>query len=303
MYQSRLTVLLFQVLIVVASAKSQSILSPTGYNRIGTEYWASGGAGIAERGVGTTAFENPALISFISPTVTLEFGWRPETRLDDAPYDKTFLLPSYASIGIPLVSGMIELGYILPYKDHYDGGSGMFPYDGSPNSPLKLVEFNFTGIIQTAFVAISHSFQENTSVGIAAGLDFVRSNDNGFNQQEAKGTRMQFSVGGVTRLFEIASVGFAAHVSTDRYLHYTIRSAFDGHIYSAAAIASWGSLPSYPAKSPPGAEIGTAVKIAQWLTLLGSVEYQNWNTSGNYMIDRLQYHAGAVASFLPSVER
>ncbi len=296
MHHPHLTVLLL-VIVGVTFAKGQSVLGPTGYNRIGSEYWASGGAGIAEREVHAIALENPALLSFTSPTLTLESGWRPETFMYRDSYDKTILAPSYVSIGIPLAPWTLEVGYAMPYNEHvYLGGSSFSITDGQNVSDVYY-DWIVTNIIRSAFGAVSYTFTDNSSLGFATQLDFVRYNNDFLHQQEATGTMMEFTFGGVTSVSERIHIGFAAHASTDRYLHYTIRFAPTGYVLTAANLATGGgTMPTYPAKSPPWAEIGTNVQVTPWLKLLGSVEFQNWHSTGNYMSNRWQYHAGAVAS-------
>ena len=89
-----------------SQAQHSSILSPLGYNRIGTEFWSSGGAGIAEPGLRGAALNNPAANRFDGLTITAESGWRFKTDyLGSVDFDNFGLLPSYGSVGLPLGTG------------------------------------------------------------------------------------------------------------------------------------------------------------------------------------------------------
>ena len=297
MYATRLITLSTISFVVLGSMSpgQSNVLGMNGYNRLGSEFWASAGAGIAEKGIPGGAFQNPALISWPSPVVTLEAGWRPEAPLFQDSFDKLLLLPSYFSLGIPIRPLSLEFGYSIPYADRFDGGGSYVPYPEDPNNPVRYIPWNGKTVIQAVFASASYVLSENSSVGATAGLDFIHWNSNNTFILDGTGTSAQFIVGANTAVSRCASIGIAAHVSTKGHLHCTIRSAYTCQLLDSAGRAFFGDA-WYGTISPPGATLGASLGVLPWLTLLGSIEYENWNTVGNLLIDRFQYHLGAVVS-------
>jgi hypothetical protein len=293
-------------LLLVPRAYSQyspiNILSQPGYNRVGNDFWASGGAGITERGLHAAAFANPALLSFDALTLTAETGWRPKTDyISGINYDNSTLLPSYASVGMPFGPVSVEAGYARSYDEHLLIKNVMFTTEQQPDGIGQLYNIENTTTIHTAFVSMGVTFPEGFSMGLTTGLDFVRYDDDmPYFSAHATGTRLQMTAGAVVRPFEIASFGLTVHIAADDNLHYSTDS-----FSSIALLDSTNRAPvalaiaSFSARTPSSVGIGGSLDVLPWLTLLGRAEYQNWSAMGNYLNDVWQYHIGAVASPIP----
>jgi hypothetical protein len=281
---------------------SANILSQPGYNRIGSDFWASGGAGIAERGLRAAAFANPALLSFNALTLTAETGWRPRTDyMSGIDYDNTTILPSYASVGMPFGPVSVEAGYARSYDELLVIKGVMITTTQQPDGTGQLFDVENRTTIHTAFVSMGVAFPEGFSVGLTTGLDFVRyEGDLPYFTSHGTGTRLQMTAGAVVRPFEIASFGLTIHVAADNSLHSTT-----DNISAIAPLDSTGRTPvalavaSFSARTPSSVGFGGSLDVLPWLTLLGKAEYQNWSALGNSMNDVWQYHIGAVASPMP----
>lgn len=293
---------LFVVPSVYGQTTSINVLSQLGYNRIGSDFWASGGAGIAEQGLRASAFANPALLSFNSLTLTAESAWRPKTDyLSGIEYDNTTLLPSYASVGFSVASISIETGYSRSYDERFFLGNVMITTEAQPDGTGQYATVENRSSIQTAFVSMSYTISEGISVGLTGGLDYIQYDGNlPYYSTHATGRRLQLTVGVVARPFETASFGLTAHIAASSNLDnsgeppvraLTIDSSRNVTVLLPTAL--------YKAETPSSVEIGGAVNVLPWLTLLGSAEYQNWSAMGNYLDDIWQYHVGAATSPIP----
>ncbi len=267
-----------------------NVLDEFGYNRVGSEFWGSGGAGISEHGIRAAAFANPALISFTSATVTVEGGWRPKTDyFNRMELDNTVPLPTYASIGLPLGTMSIEAGYCRAYDSRtYEQSMTMTSPpqpDGFMFGPLE-----YRASVHTAFASASYAPVQNLVVGLTAGLDFITYSDDAFTfKRHGDGTRMQFTLGAVAQPFETASFGVTLHGATRSSLANTIDYSEPGYRIPV----------SYWAKSPMDIALGGSYDATPWLTLLGSADYVNWSALEEGQRDVWQYHLGAAASVLP----
>jgi hypothetical protein len=293
------------LLFVVQPVRSQiaaNLLNQTGYNRIGSEFWASGGAGITERGLHAAAFANPALLSFSAPTVTLESGWRPKTDyMSGIGYDNSTLLPSYASVGMQFGPVSAEAGYTRSYDDHLRIENVVVTTQQQPDGPGQLFTIDYRTTVHTAFFSVGTVFPEGFSVGLTTGFDFVRYDaDLPYSSVHATGTRLQLTAGAVVRPFESTSFGLTFHVAADDILRSTVDN--NGSITpldSAGQMPVAFAYPSYNAKTPSSIGIGGSFDALPWLALLGKVEYQDWSALGSSLNDVWQYHIGAVASPIP----
>ncbi len=299
MHTARSAAFFVAVLLATLTAKSQyNVLNQTGYNRVGSEFWASGGAGIAERGVYAIALTNPSLLSFDAPTVTLEADWRPRTEYEHGiGYDNTWQTPSYAAIGFPLTTGSVEIGYAHTYDDRLDYGRIPITTAAQPDGTGEYFEWLMTSTVHTAFVAASINVSEDISVGIETGMDFVRFEYLSYYDQKGTGSRFHCRFGASTRLSKAVTVGLTGYISQDKSLDYTTDSPYINAIYSAFP----GEHPMFTANTPLMSALGGSFAISPSVTLLASAEYQNWSSigGGQGLRDVWQYHIGLRDSVSP----
>ncbi len=298
----------FLIILLVATFSitfGQNILNQTGYNRIGSAFWSSGGAGIAEPGVPGAALSNPSLLSLTAMAVSLEFGWRPATQYAYSfDYDKTVLVPSFASVGIPISGGAIEVGYARTYDERFESEPIPITTASQPDGTGQYIRFLNSATTHTGYAAISKSFGESISLGLEAGVDFVRYEASSTLKLTATGERMRFSAGMLGRISEQLRIGVAVHVAQDIHLKSTQGPTVLPLIQDSSSVRPVGTyqrqLPSFSAKTPPRAEIGLSYDISTSVRLLGAAEYEYWSSKGPY-IDLWQYRAGLAASVLPDI--
>src|SRR6266849_9841634 len=84
------------------SGTTIDLMSPAAIGRVGTQFWSSGGAGVAEDVLPSAPFSNPASANPNTLTLSFEAGIRSTA---DFPYginyDGQWIAPSYVSLAIP----------------------------------------------------------------------------------------------------------------------------------------------------------------------------------------------------------
>ncbi len=284
-------ILLFFV--VAPLALCQNVLNQTGYNDVGSEFWGSGGAGIAERGVRATEFVNPSLLFFERPTVTLETGWRPKTDHNGIGYDATFSIPSYASIGIPFKRGAIEAGYLRSYAERFDLGHIAITTMDQPDGTGQITDYVQTTMVHTIFAATSYTPPHWLTIGVAAGVDFVEYDVATITRVKANGTRLRVAIGTVFSPVDRLNIGLSGHWTQDVGLEYNASSS--GTVPVGSRVLQYANvLPWYAAETPTSYAIGASFTAAQSISLLAALQYEGWHIMESYLQDVWQYRIGVV---------
>ncbi len=280
-------------------ALCQNVLNQTGYNHVGTEFWASGGAGIAERGISATEFVNPSLLFFDRPTVTLETGWRPKTNYNGIDYDATLSLPSYASVGVPFTRGAVEAGYLNSYDERYDFGRIPITTSSQPDGTGQFVHPINTSIVHTVFAAASYTPPHWLTIGVAAGMDFVRYDYASVSTVKATGTRMHLALGTLFSPMDRLNIGLSGHWFEDVGLEYSITPA-SAPVTGNVASGNANVIPWYGAETPTNYSIGASFLATQSISVLASVHYEGWDRMTGFLQDVWQYRFGVFASVSPT---
>lgn len=290
----RLSSVLVLFLFTYSQAQHSSILNPLGYNRVGTEFWSSGGAGIAERGLSSMAFNNPASTRFDGLTITAESGWRFRSDyINDVYYDNFALLPSYGSVEIPVSFGNIEIGYSNTYDTRMYAHRFLVINYAQSTQTIQTESASSETSAQTAFASISHEFGSSVSVGLTLAMNFVKSNsDLGYYWNKTSGQYLELVGGVIAQPVENLNLGLTVHYSDISALDF--ESGYTSGPY-------YGVPVTLEAGSPLRVGIGASTNLLPQLTLLASAEYQHWSDILNRAADLWQYHFGAVAPILPGI--
>lgn len=286
-----------------------NVLSPLAYNHVGSEFWAAGGAGVAERCITAVSFDNPAGLSLNSFRITAEGIWKPGTNwLSGIHYDNLIALPSYVSAGMPLGDLAVELGYCSTYNEKYEIDNIAVTTEAQPNGTGEYISFTETTRIHTGFGNIRWQATEKLSLGITIGVDFVKQEET-FAHLSAKGcaTRLKI-IGGMQYHFsDKFGLGLVVNFpcSTSFSLDYSNSGLW---VQADSTTGNNRGLTYYKiesitslAKSPLFVEAGASLHILQQVEILASVEYQNWSKAYQGKNDLWQFHIGAVATLLPQL--
>jgi hypothetical protein len=286
-----------------------SVLHALAYNHIGNEYWAAGGAGVAEKGLRTSAFNNPAGISFDALTVTSEAGWKSKADyIVGITFNDLTILPTYISVGFPLGKNGLEFGYFNTYNEKVDYGRVEITTVENPDGTGVFFNPIKTTAIHTIFGSFCWQESDNLSFGITFGLDFIKEEEDIYqNSYEISGTRAQIIGGFHYRISEIFELGAVFHIPTPETIDFKIISP--GLIYAQdrddprtnSSQNYIFAMPKCTAKSPTILETGASVLILPNVTLLASIEYQNWSSLHYDKIDVWQTHAGMAVKLIPEI--
>jgi hypothetical protein len=270
-----------------------------GYNYIGNEFWASGGAGIAEQGSAVTVLSNPAVIHLDGITISTEMIHRNKTDFlfSDMEYDNKLVLPSFVSIGIPLEDFTITAGYANTYNEQWNFGEIAVTTSENPYGTGATYTAGLRTLVHTAFVSLTAEPIENFSTGITMGVDFIENrNEMFYSWTKANGTKFSVLFGSWYKYSEKVQFGLTLNIPTTATLNIESNIP-DGSVIEGGI----GSLQSshYLAASPLTVSFGTALIVSSSMTLLLSADYQNWDGAMNYALDVWQYHAGITATLSP----
>jgi hypothetical protein len=289
-----------------------NILSMRGYNLVGNEFWASGGAGLAERGLSSSAVNNPAGISFPGFTCTVEGMWKPRAEyIADIEYNNTGFFPSYVSIGMPLALLMIEMGYYSTYYEKYDLGEIPVTTVDFPDGNGQVFHPKITTSIQTAFGSFSLHPLDALSIGMTVAIDFIKQDNSILNtSSQITGTGTRVLCGIQYQLSERVGLGGTMHFPSAAKLDLNMNDGNHGAI-NPLTIDSTNrrpglyttlfDLPTYAAKTPFIAEMGLSVLLSSGIKLFAAMEYQQWSDVSRTADDLWQFHAGMTLSLLPEL--
>jgi hypothetical protein len=270
-------------------------LDPLWFASPGADYLGSGAAGVAETGLAVAAFVNPAGISSASPSWYLESAWRDRSNeYLGFTNDRAFLLPSFASIGIPLTFGSLQLGYAHPYYQNLSLPGIPVTTVDHPDGTGQFMTYVTHTEIHTAFAGIGISPLPSYSIGVSMGIDYVhrRSLMGSTTEVEVKGARFR------------SAVGVIAHPSTTTNVALAIRYASAKNLDLSGTFYDVGNplalIPRYEARSPLEIDLGGAVVVSAWLTLLASAQLEDWSNviSGSHSIWQVRF--GAEFPVFPS---
>jgi hypothetical protein len=284
----------------------QAPIYKSAFTKIGVDAWAAGGASIAEYGIPTGAFNNPAGIDYDELTLYAEFGKRLNTKWRcDFDFDGQFIMPAYVSAAKPFGNWNIELGcmnyydfvlknqYEITTVEHPEGTGEFFNFEKNIN-------------IYSFFGAGSYTFNEHISLGLTVGLNYLNQYEKlPGSTAEGNGFGALFSFGVLFSPVNNFSIGTNLKFLTD--IDYDMKSnenviLFDPDTTDQVNIVAIDSK-KYPssAKFPWTFEIGINYKPVPFVKLLAMLEYQDWSDVTDNIDNEVQIHLGAEISTFQSL--
>jgi hypothetical protein len=276
------------------------------FTKIGVDAWSAGGSSIAEHGIPTGAFNNPAVINYDELTLYAEFGKRLNTKgLYDFDFDGQFIAPAYVSAAKPFGNWNIGLGYMNYYDlalknqykittiEHPEGTGEFF------NSETNIHLYTFFG-------AGSYSFNEHISVGLTLGLNYLNQYDKIWKSSaEGTGFGALFIFGVLFSPVNNFSIGTNLKFLTD--IDYEMKLNENDIFFDPDTTYQGNIVARNPEKYPYSAdfpwtfEIGINYKPVPFVKLMAMLEYQDWSDVTDYIDNEVQIHLGAEISTFQSL--
>src|SRR6266850_7249609 len=160
------------------SGNTSELSSPPAIGRVGNQFWSSGGAGVAEDGLVSAPFSNPASANPTTLTLSFEAGVRSSA---DFPYginyDGQWLLPSYVSLAIPGRDWSFSLGYANFYNLDLSIPGIPVTTVNFPDGTGQMDDFERSVLAHTFFGSARYEAAPALSVGLTMGINVVRSTE------------------------------------------------------------------------------------------------------------------------------
>jgi len=269
-----------------------------GFTPVGGNFWASGGAGIANPNNAEALFYNPAWSSRSKYTVLIGGLRQFEKRfflIEDlgVSIGGKWLLPSYS-----LLARRFELGLLfLGYQNIYDFKKKFEVEIATPEHPEGTGEF-MTNIeeetLQNFFVGFNRALISHVNIGIKAGL--LRHHFSGEIGQRTIDSKVGYSY--ALELGLVGAVGDRGQVAlTYRYfdpLKYTFKMSAPRFSNNADSIEWISTEIDRQFRLPWLLDLGVYFRPLRYLRVMLKLEYQEWKKVSRYYEDRLQWAFGAT---------
>ena len=268
------------------------------FTRIGVDDLASGGASVAERGLSSAMFTNPAGMQFTRLVAYAEAGLYATSKWQIGfDYNGQFVVPALVALGMPVGDVSVALSYVRQYSNRLRTGPMEITTPAFPEGTGEVFGYERWVEMHSLCGSASVALNDQVSVGLTVGGNYFTHSD---ELAAITTTGKDFGlvvVGGVNVLAEenvsiAGSVGFNSTLSyvPETNLQSTTIGPIDTTLITTTALES----PSVEVRFPPVVEIGASWQVVEWLKLLGSLEFQNWTTALDNARNRWQVHAGAV---------
>jgi hypothetical protein len=281
----------------VFSQRIDVLITPqASLTRIGVDALASGGSSVAEEGLASAAFTNPACMNVTGLTFYGEVGKYEKSGWSAGfQYNGQTVAPACVSLGMPIDRFSVALSYARQYSNRITSPPIAFTTEENPDGTGQTTAFESTFELHTLFGSLRWACSDSVSLGLSLGVNMFTERTGSFLYSLKGSGYGLFLAGGVhIELDESVSLGFAGR--------YNARMSFTPE----AATSPLGSLPegnfyqvdahSVDVRFPPIVEAGVSVRATAWLLLLASVEFQNWTTALPDGENLWQIHLGGVTN-------
>jgi hypothetical protein len=262
----------------VAQSFGVGVQLPLSEVRVGSSFNASGGAGVAERGVASFHI-NPATFDAPGAYATIEGLWQKRPKwLADIDRLPDNVLPSRAAVVIPFDGFAVGIGYEQEIDDRLDIGPIPITTELSPEGTGQFMNFTAASHVRTAYV-LGQASISSISIGILGGISRFEADESLFtSSMSGNGDGVVAGAGFIWALSENLTLGGAFRFHTEIDAKLTWRMSLND------SILTFGS-PFAPVPLPPSrvnvqlpsyGQVGIAYRAMDELLLLGSVEYRKW---------------------------
>ena len=285
--------------------REQTYIFTSSFTKIGSDYWASGGAAISEYKGSAAAINNPAGLYYNKFNTCTEFGkWSTSDWIADFKRNGHYVLPSYISIGIPFKKFMTAIGYSNYYHSILKARMEITTLE-QPQGTGRYIDAEKTIRLSTFFGSCNYLPNERVSFGLTIGLNHLAHKDK-IHKIEASGESLGYSLitGIILRPIKNLKIGYKfTYVSDVKYdiviepePEVLVQVNADSNVSRNNPNISSNYLQNsfpYIAKFPYLFETGLSYNIFKFITLLGKVELQKWRYDENETIDVVNYHLGS----------
>ena len=264
--------------------------------RIGADALASGGASVAERGLPTASFTNPAGMQFTNPTAYAEFGKYTTSKwFAGLDYNGQFVLPTVLSIGMPVDGFSVSLNYFRQYSNRMSTGPIIVTTPAYPEGTGEVVYYERSVEVHSFCGSGSVALNDEISLGFTLGGNYLKHTED-LSLWSIRGSDYGFFVIGGIQATVQEGIAIGVTVRFNQAMRYipeinTSRPPPNppsgGVLVNEVAIAE--------AQLPPIVELGLSWQATHRLKLLASMEFFNWTTVLDDARNRWQIHLGGVA--------
>jgi hypothetical protein len=290
----------------VAHGQSRSgttiqLMSAASMTRIGIQSWSSGGAGVAEEGLVSAAFTNPAGLDPERITLYGEAGIRTTANwLLDIDYDGQLIVPAYLSVSFPLQAWHIGVGYMDFYDSRIAINNIAVTTPNFPEGTGNFFDAERTVRTHTFFGSADYRPSGDLSLGATLGLtDATLSDRVAAITASGSGLGMIAILGAIVRPNPSLSIGskFTVASTVNITAGYNLQSALPGPRGTVLIPEAF----TYSTAFPLTAEAGIGWNITPAAELLASLEYQGWSKVSESFNNELQYHLGVLLALSPVI--
>lgn len=271
--------------------------------RVGVDALAAGGATVGEWGLATSAITNPATMRFQQMTAYAELGKYSTSKwIADIDYNGQYLAPSYVSFGLPLGEVNVSAGYFRQLSHRLTLENIQITDLAHPDGTGEFFNYELKTDVHSFFGAVSIPVDEVASVGLSAGINYLRFEDK-FSNLKASANKIGavFILGAVVTPIENLSIGTSVRYNSPIKFApefeggQLIRQDIDPGNGNNGYIRGNQETFSANLQLPPIIEVGAAWQVIPQLKVLASAEFQNWTSSSEEGARNVwNIHAGTV---------
>lgn len=276
------------------------------FTRVGVDAWASGGSGVAEVGLPSAMFNNPAAMRFPTLSISVELGKRFTTKsLQDFDYDGQFIIPQFVTAGLSLEN--INLG--VCYANYYDNQMVtppiLFTTENEPDGTGVSIRLQWKSSVHSFLVASNYSFGDQVTIGTSLGVNYVHINQD-FGRGSIRGNALGFHsiVGAIVKPAEEITIGASLRYSSK--ISFEIEAEGFGNRLITDVLRQGTFYRIVPLTSrsafPWSVELGIALNLLPSVRLFASVEFLNWQKVVQEYLNRVHVHAGCAFLISSNVE-
>lgn len=292
-----LTVLGSQQIVAQYLSAFQFVPQPA-FTRIGVDAWASGSSGVAEVGLQSAMFNNPAAMRFCAPTISVELGKRFATKsLLDFESDGQFLLPQFIAAGISFEKVNLSAGYANYYDNQLVSSPILVTTENDPFGAGESIRLRWNLNVHSFLLSSNYSFSDQVTIGASLGLNYLHMNEEaGRARIRGNALGLHSIVGAIVKPVEDMTVGISFRYSSRIGFEPDIEGLRTGLIGDSLRPGNFYRIETLTSKSnfPWSAELGIAWAFLPSARLFASVEFVNWQKVVEQYLNRVHVHAGCA---------